>query len=78
MKIDGKLVAKELKSLRIKNGYTIEDICKNIGINRTTAYKYERDASDMKWKIFEKMLKFYNIDETIFFKVICEYNHIGG
>lgn len=77
MKVDGKLIAKELKSLRIKNGYTIEDICNKIGLNTTTAYKYERNADNMQLQILEKYLDFYNISNYIFFKMISEYNHIG-
>lgn len=78
MKIDGKLISKELKSLRIKNGYTIEDICNNIGLNTSTAYKYERNADNMQLKILTKYLDFYKIDEVIFFKMIGAYNHTKG
>ncbi len=78
MKIDGKLIAKELKSLRIKNGYTIEDICNNISLNTSTAYKYERNADNMQLKILTKYLDFYKIDEVIFFKMIGAYNHTEG
>lgn len=73
MKIDGKKIACELRSLRIKNGLNAEEVCNNVGINRTSLYKYEKDASDIKWKTLEKMLTFYNVDPVIFFKLISEY-----
>lgn len=75
MKINGEIVGSELRSLRIKNKLTAEEVCKNVGINTTSLYKYERDASDMKYKTLEKMLNYYNTDPLIFFKVISEYIH---
>ena len=65
MYLDPKLIAKELKSLRTKN----------LGVHFNTLSKYEKDATDMKLSLFGKLLKYYGIDELIFFKVIREYNH---
>ena len=59
MKIDGKLVGAELRSLRNKNGYTIEEVCKNIGINQTTLYKYERNADNMKLITLKELLSMH-------------------
>ena len=78
MKIEGKLIGKELLSLRNKNDYTIDYVCKNVGLNQTTLYKYERNADTMQLKILKRLLDFYKIDEIIFFKVISAYNHIEG
>lgn len=75
MKIDGKIVGSELRSLRIKNKLSAEDVCKNVGINKTSLYKYEKDASDMKYKTLEKMLNYYKTNPLIFFRVISEYIH---
>jgi len=75
MKIDGKLVGRELKALRIKNNLTAEEVCNNISVNRTSLYKYEKDASDIKYKTFEEMLNFYGINPAIFFKMLSEYIH---
>lgn len=76
MNIDGKLIGAELRSLRNKNGYQIKEVCKNIGINQTTLYKYERNADNMKLITLKELLSFYKVNEVIFFKVISAYNHI--
>lgn len=76
MKLDGKLIAKELKSLRIKNDLTVEDVCKNVSVNRSTLYKYERNADDLQMKTLFELLHFYGTNEVIFFKIISEYSHI--
>lgn len=78
MNIDGKLIGAELRSLRNKNGYQIEEVCKSIGINQGTLYKHERNAENMKLGTLKKLLTFYKVDEVIFFKVISAYNHIEG
>lgn len=75
MKIDGKVVANELRSLRLKKRLSAEDVCKNVGINSTSLYKYEKDASVLKLETLVKMLDYYGTNTFIFFKVISEYNH---
>lgn len=75
MKIDGKIVADELRSLRLKRRLSAEDVCKNVGINTTSLYKYERDASVLKMETLIKMLEYYETNAYIFFKIISEYNH---
>ena len=75
MYLDPKLIAEELKSLRTKKGVSIEEVSENLGIHFNTLSKYEKDATDMKLSLFGKLLKYYDVDELIFFKVIREYNH---
>lgn len=75
MNINGKIVGKELLALRKKKSITLENLSKEIGIHTNTLSKYEKDASDMKLSTLQKILKYYNVDEIIFFNVICEYNH---
>lgn len=75
MHLNSKLIAEELKSLRIKKNKTVEEASNDLGIHFNTLSKYEKDASDMQLGMFEKILSYYNVDELIFFKVIREYNH---
>lgn len=75
MKIDGKIVGSELRSLRMKKRISAEDVCNNVGIHINSLYKYEKDASILKLETLEKMLDYYGTDVFIFFKMISEYNH---
>lgn len=75
MKIDGKIVGSELRSLRMKKRLSAEDVCDNVGIHINSLYKYEKDASLLKLETLEKMLDYYGTDVFIFFKMISEYNH---
>lgn len=75
MKIDGKVVANELKSLRAKKRLSAEEVCKNVGINSNSLYKYENDATVIKLDTLIKMLDYYDTDIYIFFKMISEYIH---
>jgi transcriptional regulator with XRE-family HTH domain len=75
MKIDGKIVGSELRSLRMKKRLSAEDVCDNVGIHVNSLYKYEKDASLLKFETLEKMLDYYGTDVFIFFKMINEYNH---
>ena len=76
MLINGILIGEELKSLRIKKNLSIEQVSQELSIHSNTLYKYEKNASDMKLGMLEKLLNFYQIDEIIFFKIIREYNHM--
>lgn len=75
MYLDGVLVAKELRALRERRNQTSLEASNGLGMHLNTLYKYERDASNMSLKLLEKMLKYYDMDELIFFKIIREYNH---
>lgn len=75
MKIDGKIVGSELRSLRMKKRLSAENVCDNVGIHINSLYKYEKDASLLKLETLEKMLDYYGTDVFIFFKMISEYNH---
>jgi transcriptional regulator with XRE-family HTH domain len=74
MKIDGKIVGSELRSLRMKKRLSAEEVCDNVGIHINSLYKYEKDASLLKLETLEKMLDYYGTDVFIFFKMISEYN----
>ena len=76
MNINGLQIGEELKGLRNKKGLSLEEVSKILNIHSNTLSKYEKDASDMQLGTLQKMLKYYGVDELIFFKVIREYNHI--
>ncbi len=75
MVTNGTLIGKELKSLRVKRNLSLEQASQKLSIHFNTLSKYEKDASDLKLGMLEKILNFYQINELIFFKIICEYNH---
>lgn len=75
MFLDSVLVGKELRALREKRNKTTAEVSNDLGIHINTLYKYEKDAADMSLELLEKALKYYNVDELIFFKIIREYNH---
>ena len=75
MKIDGKTVANELRSLRAKKRVSADDICEKVGIHSNSLYRYENDASLLRMDILMKILDYYDTDVYIFFKNISENNH---
>lgn len=75
MYLDSVLIGQELKSLRDKRKKTVVEASNDLGIHFNTLSKYEKDAKDMSLELLEKALKYYEVDELIFFKVIREYNH---
>lgn len=75
MYLDGVLIAKELRALREKRNKTSAEASNDLGIHLNTLYKYEKDASTMSLELLERALKYYDMDELIFFKIIREYNH---
>lgn len=75
MNIDSKSVANELAGLRAKQHKTLKEAAEGIGIHHNTLANYEKDASKMSLDLLEKILKFYEVDELIFFRNIREYNH---
>lgn len=75
--LNGKLIGEELRNIRNKSGISIDIISKDNDIHQNTLYKYEKDATDMPLGLLSKLLKYYGIDETIFFKIVSEYNHIA-
>jgi transcriptional regulator with XRE-family HTH domain len=75
MKIDGKIVANELRSLRAKKKLSAEYISKKVNIHSNSLYKYENDASLLKLDVLIKILECYDTNVFIFFKNISENIH---
>lgn len=76
MYLNSILIAEELKSLRNRKNKSIEEVSNDLDIHPNTLSKYEKDAKGMQLGTLGKVLRYYGIDELIFFKVIREYNHI--
>lgn len=65
-------IAKELKKLRIENDYTQEDVSIKSGVNIGTIVRYEQGTVTANLDKLSKILKIYNMDLHIFFKLIYE------
>lgn len=70
-----KTIGNELAALRKRKRLTLSELSKKVNIHENTLSRYEYDASKMKLETLEKLLGFYNIDEEIFFKNVCEFYH---
>ena len=68
-------VAKELKSIRIKNNINLKKVAKENKMSEETLKKYGNNKQPITLKTLEKLLKYYKADSYIFFKKICEYTH---
>lgn len=68
-------VGKELKALRIRNGYTLQDVENALNIHKNTISFYENHSEKIKLNVLEKILDFYGISIYIFFKNMCENIH---
>lgn len=66
-------VGKELKAIRLREGLTLENASKILGIHKNTLSIYENNPSVLKiGKLYEILLK-YKVDMNIFFGNIREY-----
>lgn len=68
-------IGKELKVIRIRQDLSLEEVAKGLNINKETLRRYENNATGLSLEKLEKLLKFYNINTTIFFKNVCENMH---
>lgn len=66
-------IGKELKSIRIRNGLTLQDVENAVKIHKNTISFYENHSEKIKLNTLIKLLDFYGVDIYIFFKSICEY-----
>ena len=66
-------IGKELKIIRIKNGWTLAMAQEITGVHKNTLSIYENNPGVMKLgKLFDILNK-YNVDVDIFFEHICKY-----
>jgi len=68
-------VGRELKSIRAKNGWTLEKASEITGIHKNTLSIYENNSDVMQLGKLFKILNDYNINIDIFFKNVCESIH---
>lgn len=66
--LDSKRIGLGLKVLRIKNGLTLKQAAAGLNIHQNTLCRYEKDAKKIDLLVFDKMLKFYNVEPIIFFE----------
>lgn len=68
-------IGKELKVLRIRNNYSIEDVANKLNVNRETIRRYENNSNGLSVERLEELLDFYKIDKSIFFENMCANMH---
>lgn len=68
-------IATELKLLRYKNNFTLNDIAKEFDVVPYTISRWEKDTTGLSIENLEKMLMLYKTDINIFFRNVCEYIH---
>lgn len=68
-------IGKELKVIRIRQDLDLYEVAKSLNINKETLRRYENNATGLSVEKLEKLLNFYNVDRSIFFKNVCENMH---
>lgn len=61
------MIGRELKGLRAKNNYNLQEVADNVGVHRETLRKYEKNTNKMPIYLLVKLLKFYKVEPHIFF-----------
>ncbi len=73
-----KLVASELKILRVEHNISQEELAEKSGVASSTISKYEAGEKDMNLLKIEQILKPYHINLSIFFARIIAKTHNKG
>ena len=68
-------IGKELKIVRIRNNYSIEDVADKLNVNRETIRRYENNSNGLSVERLEELLDFYKVPKDIFFTNVCAYLH---
>lgn len=68
-------IGKELKIIRIRNNYKLEEVADKLNINRETLRRYENNSSGLSVERLEELLNFYRINKSIFFENVCANIH---
>lgn len=68
-------VAKELKAERVRRDLSIADVAKALETCGETIRRYESGTYTLTIEKIEKLLKFYNVDPSIFFRNVCGEMH---
>lgn len=70
-----KAIGKELEIIRIRKNLGRETVAKDLNIHSETLRRYENNSNGLSVERLEELLKYYNVDRSIFFKNLCEYMH---
>lgn len=62
-----KNISKKIKELRMKNGYTLEELGNRINFNYSNLSKVERGLRDPTLELLEKLSAFYDVPLSHFF-----------
>lgn len=68
-------IGKELKIIRIRNNYKLEEVADKLEINRETLRRYENNSSGLSVERLEELLNFYKVNKSIFFENVCANMH---
>jgi len=55
------MIGKRLRALRIKNHYTVAQLCEKLGMSTSTYNNYERDDRDVSTETLQKFADFYTV-----------------
>ncbi len=55
------MVGTQLKSLRLKKGYTVAQLCSEMGLNPSSYVKYEREEREIGINTLSKFADFYGV-----------------
>lgn len=66
-------LGRELASIRIRNGDTLEKASEKVNVHQNTLSIYENDPFNMKLGKLLEFLDAYNVNPEIFFDSISEY-----
>ena len=68
-------IGKELKIIRIRNNYSIDDVAEKLKVNRETIRRYENNSNGLSVERLEELLNFYKVPKNIFFTNVCANMH---
>ena len=68
-------IGKELKIIRIRNNYKLEEVADKLDINRETLRRYENNSNGLSVERLEELLNFYKVNKSIFFENVCANMH---
>ena len=69
------IIAKELKAWRVRKDLDLKQVAEDMNVCYETMRRYENGQTNITIEFLEKMLDYYKIDISLFFKNICENMH---
>jgi transcriptional regulator with XRE-family HTH domain len=68
-------IANELKATRLRKNLKAKYVAADLNISEVTLGRYEKDAAGLSVEQLERMLSYYKVPKSIFFRNVCEYMH---